>query len=178
VSAADVCPVVVDPAAHESAEPAVPGAPLGTLSGRRVRVLDITKVRSDVFAAEVARGLREAGAAVETGIALPAQRMSDAELDAVAAESDGAVLALADCGTCTSWTLWDAVELNRRGVRTVLVSTDALRPTVAALAPRLGLADLPLVTVATPNRDHGEEEIRATAAAAGQAIAEALTGSG
>jgi hypothetical protein len=88
------------------------------------------------------------------------------------------VLALADCGTCTSWTLWDAVELNRRGVRTVLVSTDALRPTVAALAPRLGLADLPLVTVATPNRDHGEEEIRATAAAAGQAIAEALTGSG
>jgi hypothetical protein len=175
VSTADICPIV-DPAAHEDAEAVAVGAPLGALAGRRLRVLDITKVRSDVFAAEVARGLEDAGATVQMGIALPAQRMSDAELDAVAADADAAVLALADCGTCTSWTLWDAVELNRRGVRAVLVSTDALRPTIAALAPRLGLANLPLVTVPTPNRDHAEDQIRATAAAAGPAIAAALTG--
>jgi len=175
VSATEVCPVI-DPAAHDDAEPVAVGAPLGELSGRRLRVLDITKVRSDVFAAEVARGLEAAGASVEMGIALPAQRMSDAELDAVAGSADAAVLALADCGTCTSWTLWDAIELNRRGVRAVLVSTDALRPTVAVLARRLGLPELPLVTVALPNRDQAEPEIRATAAAAGPAIAAALTG--
>jgi hypothetical protein len=175
VSATEVCPIV-DPAAHDEAEPVPVGPPLGRLAGRRVRVLDITKVRSDVFAAEVARGLEAAGAAVDTGIALPAQRMSDADLDATAEGAEAAVLALADCGTCTSWTLWDAIELNRRGIRAVLVSTEALRPTVAALASRLGMRDLPLVTVPSPNRDQAEPEIRATAAAAGPAIAAALTG--
>jgi hypothetical protein len=175
VSATDVC-TIVDPVAHEGAERIAAAPPLGVLAGRRLRVLDITKVRSDAFAAEVVRGLTAAGASVETGIALPAQRMSDADLDGVAAGADGAVLALADCGTCTSWTLWDAIQLHRRGVRAVLVSTDALRPTVAALSRRLGLEDLPVVTVPLPNRDQSYDEIAATAAAAIPAIARALTG--
>ena len=104
--------------------------------------------------------------------------MTEAELAGVAERCDGAVLALADCGTCSSWTLFDAIELHRRGCRAVLVTTHALRPTVDALAERLGLPELPVVEVQEPNREQTSERIAVTARAAAPAIATALMGAG
>jgi hypothetical protein len=168
---------VVDPVAHEGRDPVPVVPPLGDLAGKRVVVLDITKVRSEAFAAEVRRRLAQAvGAEVDSGVVMPAQRMSDEELERVAGSCDGAVLTLADCGTCTTWTAWDAIELHRRGCRAVLVTTEALRPMLGALVGRLGMADLPLVAVPQPNRDQTVEEIAATAAAAVPAIVRALAG--
>jgi hypothetical protein len=150
---------------------------LGDVAGATVAVLDISKVRSDVFAGELARGLGEDhGARVERGIAPGSHAMSDVELREVAARCDGAVLALADCGTCSSWTLYDAVELHRHGCRAVLVTTTAQRPMVEAMVARLGMADLPLVEVAEPNRDQDAQRISATAHAALRDVVAALRG--
>ena len=168
---------IVAPVGRQGRDAIPPAAGLRSLRGRRLTVLDISKVRSDTFADAVERALSEHDpAVVERGIAPPSQRLSDEELATVAERVDGAVLALADCGTCTSWTLFDAVELHRRGCRAVLVTTEALRPTVDALAPRLGLDDLPVVEVPLPNREQTAEEIAQTAAAAGPAIVAALEG--
>lgn len=170
----EACPIV-DPTGRASAGRVAQVPGLGELRGRSIAVLDISKVRSDVFAGEVARGLAEdAGAVVSRGIAPGSSPMDDAELEAIGAASDGAVLALADCGTCSSWTLYDAIELHRHGCRAVLVTTTAQRPMVEAMVGRLGLSDLPLVEVAEANRDQDSAEIAATARGAADAIAAAL----
>jgi len=176
IAESETCTIVL-PVGRQGREPVDAVGGLRSVEGRTLAVLDISKVRSDAFADAVAEALRDAGAGdVERGIAPPSQRLGDAELSAIANRNEGAVLALADCGTCTSWTLYDAVELHRRGCRAVLVTTEALRPTVGALAPRLGLADLPIVAVGLPNREQDTDEVRATAAAAGPAILAALRG--
>ncbi len=156
------CPII-DPVGRQGRDAVPVVAALEALSGSRVAVLDISKVRSDAFADTVEQVLRDQGATTERGIAPPSQRLSDAELSDIGSRCDAAVLALADCGTCTSWTMFDAIELHRNGCRAVLVTTSALRPTVEAMAGRLGMADLPVVEVAQPNRDQTLEEINATA---------------
>jgi hypothetical protein len=171
----DACSIVM-PVGRQGL-PAVPVAgPLSGLTGRRLAVIDITKVRSEVFAEELAQALRGAGAAtVDRYLAAPSQRMGAEELHMVGTECDGAVLALADCGTCTSWTLHDAIELHRLGCRAVVVTTHDLRPMVAALAPRLGMAALPVVSVPLANREHQADGIRATARAVAGDVIDALT---
>jgi hypothetical protein len=170
----EACPIV-DPVAVSRTPPVERIAGLGRVAGAAVAVLDISKVRSDVFAGELARGLAEDhDARVERGIAPGSHPMDDAELRAIGERCDGAVLALADCGTCSSWTLYDAIELHRHGCRAVLVTTTAQRPMVEAMVARLGLPDLPLVEVAEPNRDQDAEHITRTARGALGAVVEAL----
>jgi hypothetical protein len=174
--ATEACPIV-DPTGRSSAGRVDSVAGLGELRGRTVAVLDISKVRSDVFAAEVARGLAEdEGATITRGIAPGSSPMLDAELFGLGSEHDAAVLALADCGTCSSWTLVDAIELHRHGCRAVLVTTTAQRPMVEAMIGRLGMPDLPLVEVGEANRDLDVDEIRETARGAAADIAAALRG--
>jgi hypothetical protein len=172
---AETCPMV-DPGGRSDASEAPPAPGLGTLDGRRLAVLDIAKVGSDAFVDQVDSTLRAHAAAVEIerGIAPPSRGMPEDELAAISVGCDGAVLALADCGTCSSWTLLDAIELNRRGCRAVLVTTEALRPTIDALAGRLGMSALPVVEVALPNREQTRDEVTATALAAGPQIVDAL----
>ncbi len=175
VTETETCAIVA-PVGRQGRESVAAAPGLGSIESRRIAVLDISKVRSDTFADAVERAVQAEGAAeVERGIAPPSQRLDDDTVRGLAERNDGAVLALADCGTCTSWTLFDAVELHRQGCRAVLVTTEALRPMVDALAPRLGLADLPVVEVALPNREQTTEEIQATAEAAGPAIVASLS---
>jgi hypothetical protein len=172
----EACPIV-DPTGRSSAGRVDRVAGLGELRGRAVAVLDISKVRSEVFAAEVARGLAEEhGATITRGVAPGSSPMSDTELIGLGSDHDAAVLALADCGTCSSWTLWDAIELHRHGCRAVLVTTTAQRPMVEAMIGRLGMPDLPLVEVAQANRDLDADQIRETARGAAPDIASALRG--
>ncbi len=170
------CPVVL-PVGRQGRDEVAPIAPLAAgVAGASLTVLDISKVRSDVFADALEAGLRAAGCdSVDRGVAPPSQRLDEQDLADIGSSHDGAVLALADCGTCTSWTMFDAIELHRHGCRAVLVTTRALRPTVDALAPRLGMASLPVVEVELPNREQTADEIRATAAAVVPAVIAALT---
>lgn len=175
-TATDACPVI-DPVGQQGREPVPPVPPLPSLERCRVALLDITKVRSEVFVDQIETDLRSAGVLeIERGIAPPSQRLPDTLLREIGSRCDAAVLALADCGTCTSWTLFDAIELHRHGCRAVLVTTTPLLPTVRALAGRLGMDDLPVVSVDTPNREQTPDEIIATAAKAAPSIVAALVG--
>lgn len=172
---AEACSIVL-PVGRQGLDPVAVVSPLQALVGRRLAVIDISKVRSDLFADELTSALKAGGAfAVDRFVAPPSQRMRADELQTVGVDHDGAVLALADCGTCTSWTLFDAIELHRHGCRAVVVTTHDLRPMVAALAPRLGMADLPVVSVALANREQQGDGVRATARAVVPDVVAALT---
>lgn len=67
------------------------------------------------------------------------------------AEEAGAVVnALADCGGCTSWSVHDAVELERAGVPTISVVADQFLELFATTATALGMPDLPRAVTPYP----------------------------
>lgn len=71
-------------------------------------------------------------------------------LDELAGRYQSAVVALADCGSCSSYCLHDAVELERRGVATAVIVTTVFEKLVlaharsAGISPRLIVLDHPV----------------------------------
>jgi hypothetical protein len=77
-------------------------------------------------------------------------------LDAVAAESDCAIVGLGNCGSCTAWSYHDSVELMKAGVPTVWVITkefQSLADAVRGARP----AELPTITLPV-NPETGSRE--------------------
>jgi hypothetical protein len=67
-------------------------------------------------------------------------------LERIAAENDGAVVGLANCGSCTAWSFHDALELRGRGTPAVLVATKEFSGLVDAIT-RAKKADMPRVVL-------------------------------
>jgi hypothetical protein len=65
-------------------------------------------------------------------------------------EADFVVYALGDCGSCTSWCIRDAVELEALGVPTAVIVSKVFEPLGHFEAESLGMADLPLLVVPHP----------------------------
>ncbi len=81
-----------------------------------------------------------------------------------AASTDLAILALGDCGSCTSWVVLDAILLEERGIPTISLCSDHFAPFARELAQSHGLADLRILEVEHPiaglSRDEVEEKAR------------------
>jgi hypothetical protein len=73
-----------------------------------------------------------------------------AEFEAFAAGIDTAIVGLAACGSCTAWSIDDAVNLIARGIPTVVVATDEFEGLCRSLAKFHGYPDLPLLIVPHP----------------------------
>jgi hypothetical protein len=95
-------------------------------------------------------------------------------LDAVAASCQAAIVALGDCGSCTSWCIHDAVELDRRGVPSVAFVADPFVELARFEARGLGLPDLNLVVLPYPMAGVAPEEIERRADAAFREVTAAL----
>jgi hypothetical protein len=81
-----------------------------------------------------------------------------------ALESCSAVLTgMADCGSCTSWSLHDAVLLEGKGIPSVLLCTDEFAPLARAESVAKGMGGLPLAVIPHPLADNREPEVRAKA---------------
>ena len=85
---------------------------------------------------------------------IPADLM-EAVLDA---DPDGVVLAIADCGSCNSSSVVDAITFEERNIPTVQVITDAFLDLNGKISKSHGHEHLPLVAVDHPTRylDRGE----------------------
>lgn len=67
-----------------------------------------------------------------------------------AASADLAILALGDCGSCTSWVVLDAIRLEKRGIPTISICSDHFAPFARELAKSHGLGDLRILEVEHP----------------------------
>jgi hypothetical protein len=67
-----------------------------------------------------------------------------------AASADLAILALGDCGSCTSWVVLDAIRLEERGIPTISICSDHFAPFARDLAKSHGLGDLRILEVEHP----------------------------
>jgi hypothetical protein len=74
--------------------------------------------------------------------------------------SSGAVAVLVgagDCGACTSWSVYDAVELANRGVWTVYVCTEIFAPLARSIAEPRNRGNLDIVVIPHPLAASSEE---------------------
>ena len=76
-----------------------------------------------------------------------------------AALADLTILALGDCGSCTTWLILDAIKLEKQKTPTIIVSSDVFAPFARELAESYGVSNLRIVKVKHPIAGQPEEEI-------------------
>jgi len=150
---------------------------LGSLAGTTIGLLDNSKANADVLLAEIGRLLE-----AEYGVAETLSRRKDKSpipADSIATQlhqrCDAVVNAYGDCGSCTSWCVYDSVHLERAGTPTATVNSDEFVTLGQSEARSLGLPGLPLVTVPHPMGGVPEADVRERARAVLPEIVAVLT---
>src|SRR5262249_37303048 len=82
------------------------------------------------------------------------------ELEQIAESCDFVINAVADCGSCTAWSVHDSIELEKKGVPTVTVLTDVFHELGKEVATSMGAPDIRMSVIAHPIGELRESEIR------------------
>lgn len=90
------------------------------------------------------------------------------------AQADVALAAIGDCGSCTSYTVRDALVLEQLGVPTVAVVTEPFLPLAQGLAASLGSANARIASIPHPLYGIAEDELAGRADHVVEAIVAAL----
>lgn len=76
-----------------------------------------------------------------------------------AAEGDVSILALGDCGSCTTWVILDAIRLEKKGVATISICSHKFSSFARNLAQAHGADDLRILEVEHPIAGRNKEEV-------------------
>lgn len=124
------------------------------LDGLRVTLYSNNKQNSDHFLQGVTEAIAvDHGIEVSEVVYKPAASSPGSRwglIDEVAANSDVVLLAYGDCGSCTTYTVSDAIEFERRGIPTVSYSTDEFIQLGQYDAFHRGCPGLPIVEFEHP----------------------------
>lgn len=148
-----------------------------SLAGARIGILDNCKANAGRLLASVADYLVEHEHAVlgpserKPHTAMPAP---DTVLDRLVADSDIVLTASADCGSCSSGCVQDAVALERRGMPCVLLGSETFEKLIGSLAEWFGLAEVQTVLFPHPLGGISEAEVDAKALAIAPSVADAV----
>ena len=121
-----------------------------SLAGLRIAVLDNGKPNASLVMARAAESL-----AARTGARLelvtkkgPQGRSANAAIpcapdifEKVLAQADVVITGTADCGSCTAYSVYDTIELEKAGRPCVVVTTTQFAPIAATMASSFGLPD-------------------------------------
>lgn len=156
---------VLDPSSLARQAADDPGPDVGSLQGKKVGFrVDILWRSWDWVADEWAALLRRDGADVTTWRALG--RTGDegkrtlAELDSLVEQSDVMIVGLGNCGSCTSWTIHDAVRAAELDRTTVAVTTEHFERLGRGLAAQRGRPGLRIHVLPYPLDTRPETEVR------------------
>jgi hypothetical protein len=150
---------------------------LSGIRGKRLGFVDNSKCNADLFIQRLSTQLAERFATVRGPVirkAAPKDRLTDADL-ANLARCDAVVQCFGDCGTSTSISVADAVEIERRGTPTVTVFSTAFAAAARKQAAGRGMADLPLVRIPHPMHTAQRSVVAERADAVTDALVERLT---
>ncbi|HXY94750.1 MAG TPA: hypothetical protein VEP49_19965 [Acidimicrobiia bacterium] len=140
-------------------EPATLAPSPGSLAGLRIAVLDNGKPNAAFVMTRLAEALAgRAGAQVVAvrkkgprGESANAAIPCDPEIfDLVVSEADVVITGTADCGSCTAYSVYDGIELEKAGRPAVVVTTTEFRPIAETMAAHFGLPELRLVVLPHP----------------------------
>lgn len=170
----------------------VPGPPPGilapsppSLAGLRIAVLDNGKPNVDVVMTAAADALAaRTGATVSlvtkkgplglsANAAIPA---AEDRFELVLAESDVVITGAADCGSCTAYSVVDAIALERAGKPTVVTTTTQFQPVAKTLSSSFGAPETRLLVLPHPIGGTDEATLRQWAEAATDRLIALFTG--
>lgn len=157
---------ILDPTGRtvvEESEPATVRAPRrGALTGARVGLLDNTKHNAMLFLQEVGRLLVDEHGAAEVSIVETKRSFSVPVDDEIVARyrksADVVVTGVGDCGSCSAAAVADGIALERAGIPTAVICTEAFASTSQAMAELKGDPDFPYILTEHPvaNLDAGQ----------------------
>ncbi len=141
--------LILDPTSHRSDDISDPGPDLESLAGKVIGFRVDELWRSWDWVSEIwGQMLERDGATVKFWRARGRTGEVGAhvieELDAFTDTLDAAVVGLANCGSCTSWTIHDALWAAKKSIPTVAVATDHFEELAGNLSRRGGRSGLRL----------------------------------
>ncbi len=160
---------VLDPTALRNDDITSPGPDAGPLSGKIVgfrldeiwRSWDwVTELWAETFRAAGAEVICWRSSQGRTGV--EGDRVAKSLQDFLEA-IDIAVIGLANCGSCTGWTIHDALAAADKGLPTVAVCTQNFQELAHNLAQRGGRSGLRIHTLPYPLNEKLKEEVDAVA---------------
>lgn len=168
---------LLDPRGNVSVDTHPLAARIESLEGKTIGFLDNAKTNADIFLDEVARVFREEYDVEETihrrksNTAIPADSIATYLDD----QCDAVVNAYGDCGSCTSWCVYDSVDLEKQGTPVATINSEEFVRLGQSESRSLGMPGLPLVTVPHPMGDIKEAVVRERARNALPEIVRVLT---
>lgn len=162
--------MVLDPSAARDDDIADPGPDAGEVFGKRIgfRVDRIWRCW-DWISEEWANRLRAAGAEVSfwrstDRSGAEGERVAK-ELDAWLETIDVAIVGLANCGSCTGWTIRDSLSAAATGIPTIAVATKNFEAFAHEIAARGGRSGLRVHTLPYPLNERERDDVMAVAEA-------------
>src|ERR1700753_2470923 len=170
----------IDPSGSGVAITSEPATRLETLEGAHLGLLDNGKTNADKFLTMVGEILTE-----RYGVAEVTMYRKDAlskpapieVIEALAEEADFGVTGIGDCGSCSTNSIHDGIEIEKRGTACVAVATEAFVPGLAALTKMRGMPDYQFAVVPHPLGVLFDDELRERAELAATQVAELAVGS-
>ena len=161
---------VLDPTATRDDDVASPGPDAGLISGRRIGIrLDQIWRAWDWIAEDWAARLEAAGAEVSFWRSCGRSGEEGARMARELAEwlgtIDMAIVGLANCGSCTGWTMRDAITCANTGMPTIAIATENFRAFAHEIAARGGRSGLRVHVLPYPLNEQEQADVRAIGAA-------------
>jgi hypothetical protein len=122
-----------------------------------VSIINNTKPGADIVLSVVAETL---GKRNFINVKKPAGAPATPQQLEKAGNGELAVLALGDCGSCSSWVILDAIRLEKMGVPTLSICSTKFSKFAHELARSHGAEDLRILSVKHPIAGISEDEIR------------------
>ena len=159
---------ILDPVATRADDNASPGPDVGPLAGKRIGIrVDIIWRAWDWVSENWEQKLREAGAEVSywrsVGRSGEEGEQQARELEEWLKTIDVAVVGLANCGSCTGWTIRDAITAANTGIPTVAVATKNFEDFAHLLAARGGRSGLRVHVLPYPLNERERETVEQVA---------------
>jgi len=156
-----------------------------SLTGKRIAVLDNGKPNADVVMVRAAEALAQRTGAVVSVVtkkgplgqsANAAIPLADDRLELLLAQADLVITGAADCGSCTAYSVHDAIELERNGVPTVVATTTQFEPVAKTLSTSFGAPETRLLVLPHPIGGTDESTLHAWADASVDRLIALFTG--
>jgi len=156
--------IVLDPTSVRSDDIDSPGPDAGVLAGKRIGFRVDRMWRAwDWISEQWAKKFREAGAEVSfwrsAGRSGEEGERCAREYAEFIASIDVAVVGLANCGSCTSWTVRDAITAANAGLPTVAVATKNFETFAHEIAARGGRSGLRVHVLPYPLNEQRKDDV-------------------
>ncbi len=134
-------------------------ARLPGLSGATIGLLDNNKPGAEVILKRLAELLRERGAGEVVYWRKSLASGPSPYVKEAAARCDLVISGLGDCGSCSSYALRDALDVELLGRPTVTLVSEPFKKLVHFEAEALGIPDIPILTVPHPVATRTDAEL-------------------